>query len=417
MSSSLGQVTWKLIQESPGNFHRGTPNAILRFVKILLVHEIDYVNKPFFEFQEFSEGLSKLGHEVAVLHVQEFQGQSEKKLKTKVRMTGLHLTNVSFTLYSPMLVVTGIVTRFLVVFEHLKLLIRIFSNDRPDVVLSYSVPTSGISLSLLGKLFGVPVVHRAIDVSHLLRAKFLAPLVRFTEIAVFFLSDSVSTHNKALGAYVRRTVGNRKMVTLEDPPVYPVSVLRNHDGTSGGHELRLIFVGSLAHFTDLEGLFLSLSTKNTSLDIKLRIVGSGAKESELMVLAKKLGLENTVEFRGWRTRENLAEELAWADIGIVPFKQNELTHCALPHKSIEYLSAGLPVVSTRLDGAESVLGEITGMYFVNSAGEMLDRCESLFQDRKLGEVDSALVNARFGRELTVRNMEKMLLHVSQGNKK
>lgn len=383
-------------------------------MKILLVHEIDYVNKPFFEFQEFAEGLSKIGHEVLVLHVQEPQGQSEKRLKTKVRMRGLHIEGASVLLYSPRFVVTGIVTRFLVVFEHLRLLIRIFASNTPDVVLSYSVPTSGVTVALLGRIFGVPVVHRAIDVSHLLRSKFLSPLVRLSEIAVFRLSDWVSTHNEALRTYIQRTVGERKMVTIEDPPVFPVSIARKNDGPRGGHGLKLIFVGSLVHFTDLEGFLLSLANKNNSLDVRVRIVGSGAKEDELKVLAGELEIETSIEFRGWRTREQLSEELAWADIGIVPFKQNELTHCALPHKSIEYLSAGLPVVSTRLDGAVSVLGEIAGMYFVDSPSEILDRCESLFHEHKL-QVDSALVNSKFGRELTVKNMETLLMNVSMGN--
>lgn len=378
-------------------------------MKILLVHEIDYVNKPYFEFQEFAEGFSKMGHEVVVLHVQEFQGNKAKKLETTLTMSGLHVPEANITLYSPRFVVTGHPTRFLAVLEHFRLLLRIFVTETPDIVLSYSVPTSGVSVALLGKMFNVPVVHRSIDVSHLLRSKFLAPLVRLSEIAVFLLSDSVSTHNEALRAYVRQTLGGKRETTIEYPPVYPVGISRKNEVPEGTHRLKLIFIGSLAHFTDLEGFFYSMSRKIGSGDVKLRIVGSGQKEDDLKRLSTRLGLDEMIEFRGWKSREGLSKELAWANIGIVPFKKNKLTNCALPHKAIEYLGAGLAVVSTKLEGAESVLGEIQGMHFVESSADILARCEYLAQNHRLRDADSTLVNLRFGRDLTLRNMEKMLL--------
>ena len=386
-------------------------DAILSRVKILLVHEIDYVNKPFFEFQEFAEGLSNLGHQVTVLHVQEFNGQDAKKHNTIINMSGLQLPSVQIKLYSTSFVVRGLLTRFLAVLEHLRLLIRIFISDTPDVVLSYSVPTSGVTVALLGRVFNVPVVHRAIDVSHLLRSKLLAPLVRLSEIAVFSLSDSVSTHNEALRAYVRETPGLRKEVTIEYPPVYPVEISRKTEDQTATNGLRIVFIGSLAHFTNLEGIMFSLSGKNGKSDIKLRIVGSGPKERKLKRLSHSLGLDETIEFRGWKSREELSDELAWADIGIVAFKQNKLTNCALPHKAIEYLSAGLPVVSTQLEGAASILGGIAGMHFVDSVSDILERCESLANNHQLGNVDSATVNRRFGREPTLREMEQMLRDV------
>lgn len=374
-----------------------------------MVHEVDYVNKPFFEFQEFSEGLSACAHQVSVLHVQEFPKRTAQKLEAIFETPGLQIPGSRIKLYSTSFVVRGIFSRIASVFQHTRLLLTIYLQERPDVVLSYSVPTSGVTVALLGKLFRVPVVHRAIDVSHLLRSKALSPLVRVSEILTFALSTSVSTHNLALQSYIRKTTGEKKRVSLEYPPVYPIDALDAPETRESVQELRLIFIGTLGHFTDLETVLRSMSSLDPDSKIKLRIVGSGPREDELKRLSQTLGLDDRIEFRGWKERKDFAEELSWAEIGIVPFQKSLLTDCALPQKAIEYLSAGLTVVSTRLEGAESVLGEFKGMHFVESSAQILETCKDLANSGALSVVDRDLVRDKFSRESTVEGIEKLLV--------
>lgn len=44
----------------------------------------------------------------------------------------------------------------------------------------------------------------------------------------------------------------------------------------------------------------------------------------------------------------IAQQAAWFDVGLVPFRLNELTRYVHPIKALEYLALGLPVVSARL---------------------------------------------------------------------
>lgn len=385
-------------------------------MKILVVHEVDYVNKPFFEFQEFSEGLSSLGHDVTVLHLREGPRNPAEKVGQWVTVPGLHIDGSEITLVSPFFQVTGIFSRFLSVFAHLFLLIRIFLRLKPDIVLSYSVPTSGWTVALMGRLFTVPVVHRAIDVSHLLRSRLLAPLVRLSEIATYALSTSVSTHNVELRDYIQKTTRQVKKISIEDPPVFPIYASNKQRIMQDNQQLRLLFIGSLEHFTDLESILQSMASVDAGQRLTLRIVGSGSREQDLKRLASKLGLDHRVEFRGWKRRDEFPEELSWAQVGIIPFKKNLLTNCALPHKAIEYLSVGLPVVSTRLKGAESVLGAIEGVHFVDSSIEIVRRCISLAREQQLDLVDRELVCQRFSRELTIKGMEELLSSVVRNKK-
>lgn len=372
------------------------------------MHEVDYVNKPFYEFQEFAEGFSAKGHEVRVLHVRESSNTSGSEITPEIEMEGLHVAGSRIVLYSPRFVVRGIFTRVLAVFEHFRLLLKIFIKDRPNVVLSYSVPTSGISVAILGKLFGVPVIHRAIDVSHLLNSKYLAPVVKFSELFTFLMSDFVSTHNQALKNYIKKTTLRKVTASIELPPVFPLETSRQLDTVERSSEVRMIFIGFLGHFTDLESVLESMAGLHLSQEINLRIVGAGPQEESLMAITKNFGLESRVEFRGWKTRESFPDELSWANVGIVPFKKNLLTDCALPQKAIEYLSAGLPVVSTHLEGAESVLGELDNFHSVETCQEIPQICTHILSSNPNTVQEQELVKDKFSRRSAVENMEKLL---------
>ena len=47
----------------------------------------------------------------------------------------------------------------------------------------------------------------------------------------------------------------------------------------------------------------------------------------------------------------VAQHLATATLGIIPYEESTGTHCAFVAKLVEYLAVGLPVVSTPLDSA------------------------------------------------------------------
>jgi len=59
------------------------------------------------------------------------------------------------------------------------------------------------------------------------------------------------------------------------------------------------------------------------------------------------GLAN-VRLLGPRPYAALPSYLARMDVGLIPFKRNQVTHHADPIKAYEYLAAGLPVVATDL---------------------------------------------------------------------
>ena len=81
--------------------------------------------------------------------------------------------------------------------------------------------------------------------------------------------------------------------------------------------------------------------------------------------------EENVHFVGARRQEALPAVLRGADVGLVPYKINDLTRSVFPMKVFEYLAAGLPVISTPLPA----LGEVADVSVASGAegfAELMD---------------------------------------------
>ena len=53
---------------------------------------------------------------------------------------------------------------------------------------------------------------------------------------------------------------------------------------------------------------------------------------------------------GFTPYSEIAEHLAGATVGIVPYEETSGGHCAFVAKLVEYIGVGVPVVSTKLEG-------------------------------------------------------------------
>jgi glycosyltransferase involved in cell wall biosynthesis len=83
-------------------------------------------------------------------------------------------------------------------------------------------------------------------------------------------------------------------------------------------------------------------------DAYLLLAGSGETESELRALAEKLGVSARVRFLGWR--DDVPRLLKTADFLLLPSRWE-----GMPYIVLEAMSASLPVVATRVDGARAVI--------------------------------------------------------------
>jgi glycosyltransferase involved in cell wall biosynthesis len=105
-------------------------------------------------------------------------------------------------------------------------------------------------------------------------------------------------------------------------------------------EPRILFLGRLDYEKHIHNLIKALALLPKSLKVKLEIVGDGGEREYLENLAKDLGLENNVEFRGHISDEELPKVYERATVFAMP-SIAELQSIA----TMEAMASGRPVVA------------------------------------------------------------------------
>jgi hypothetical protein len=189
-------------------------------LKILFVHEVNYLTKPIFEMHEFPEHLAALGHDVGFVQFPEGESDSTvAAIPFRQLVRGRVLQEQRLTLYTPKTASGGLLGRLIAVFSFKAQFIRVLNDFEPDVVVSFSVPTSGWQAVQACKKLGVPLLFRALDVSHKIRRSFFSPLVGLAEKFIYKNADWVSANNPAMLAYVRANGAKFERSKVNFPPL------------------------------------------------------------------------------------------------------------------------------------------------------------------------------------------------------
>jgi hypothetical protein len=100
-----------------------------------------------------------------------------------------------------------------------------------------------------------------------------------------------------------------------------------------------------------------------------------------------------------------------SDVAINPLKISTVASVAFPHKVLQYLATGLPVVSSRLDGLIAALDGIQGLFWVDSPEECISTALELIQTTK-GAIDMNLtvdaLDALFAPESALKSLNETL---------
>ncbi len=134
--------------------------------------------------------------------------------------------------------------------------------------------------------------------------------------------------------------------------------------------LNLLFVGALdkAHYFKGIDVLLRALVILTSRRWRLKIVGEGDLKPEYEALAKKLRLENQVEFPAKLAGAELVRAFQEADLLLLPStNSNEAFGLVL----IEAMACGVPVIASRLPGVRSVFRDHSEGLLVEP-GDVLD---------------------------------------------
>ncbi len=228
---------------------------------------------------------------------------------------------------------------------------------RPDLVLCMTDPPIVGDIGLMvARRFGVPLLVISQDV--------------FPEIAVQLkrLENPllVGVLRSLVGLYLRRAdrivaIGETMKRRLESKgaPAERITVIPNwvdtkailpqpHDNEwARRRELAGRFVvmhsGNVGHAQDLETLIRAATFLRDLDDLRIVIVGFGARYADMLALAKRLELGGVVRFLPYQPREVLSESLSAAHVHFVGLAKG-LSGFVVPSRLYGVLAAGRPVV-------------------------------------------------------------------------
>jgi glycosyltransferase involved in cell wall biosynthesis len=339
-------------------------------LNILIIHEIDWINKVIFEPHHFAELLSKRGHSVFVIDCPDTKNKnlsSGFKTQTILNYSRIYEDTSITLIHPPSILIKGLnrISHFL---KNKKIIKQTIVKNKIDIILLYGAITNGIQTIEIAKELKIPLVYRLLDISHgLVRIPIIKNLAKKYECEVLSKSTKVLATTPDLSRYAVEMGASKDVVesfhlginTQQFRPLDKDLQLARSLGIFDNDDV-IVFIGTIYPFSGLHELvsdFDQIEEKNP--DTKLLIIGGGPSYDELHKLVIKKNLENKVILTNFKPQKELPKYISLADICINPFQINYVTNRILPTKILEYFACGKPVLSTPLSGTKELLPDET----------------------------------------------------------
>jgi len=306
---------------------------------------------------ELARALVQRGHAVHAVSSRFDPGQHEFEV-----IDGVRLRRVRWIAFRP--------ARFLLFPFGLA---RIFFGLRRDLDLVHvhNVSWFGAFVTLLAKALGLPVITKLPN-----SGDFGIPGMRrrpFGSLRIALLK-----HSDAIIAMTPESVAELESIEYPTARVLKVTngiplVAATSSASHSSETVSAVYVGRLSPEKGLPDLLRAWARvrAHATRPIKLSVIGDGPQEAELQALTARLDLGQTVEFCGYRG--DVSAELAKADVFVLPSYAEGNSNAIL-----EAMSAGLPIVATRVGGASIQLGN-AGERFLVPPGDREALAEAMLE--------------------------------------
>jgi glycosyltransferase involved in cell wall biosynthesis len=364
-------------------------------MNLLFIHEVNWRDKVTFEIHDIPELLSIAGHSVFFIDYPEVSLDKKQSKYRYVRTTYSRVqsrTHIGSTveLRTPGRILPGVADRLVASLTFVPLLIKTVRSEKINLIVLYGVPTNGWQTVLVAKLLRIPVIFRAIDVSHLLRGSLFRNLIRTAERFIYRNVNHISVHNEALAEYCVSFGANPNNVSID----YPRFDTDRFRPSARDHELaknygirpeqKVVFYrGTLYRFCGLEQfLELFAETLRNNENVLVLIIGSGEAEKDIYKTIHRLGIQSQVIMRPFVDYPELVRHICLADVSVNTFIPSLVTDCALPGRVLQSLACGISVVSTPLKGLVAYTGDSNSVVYASLDVEFVQAVNDLLHNKQ-----------------------------------
>lgn len=292
-----------------------------------------------------------------------------------------------------------------------------------DVHFNYNGMISGYAVGRFAHSCGIPTVYDiADDLPEMIRT-----------------SPQIPSFIRSAGGWIGRAILNRSIHTSEKITITTESLCeayeiprekwellpngvdielfspRSCDHTKEKYGLEDSFVighvGVLREWLDLEPLFIAIRELASRINIKLLIVGEGVGYDKTVRLARNLGVLDHTIFTGTVPYSRVPEYVSCMDVGVIPFRQNNVSNNSLPLKLFEYMACGVPVISTHVDAIQEKFSQT--VRFASNADEYAQEIIQMHQDpnlcSRLGAEGRCIVTDEYQWAAIAKELERILI--------
>lgn len=185
------------------------------------------------------------------------------------------------------------------------------------------------------------------------------------------ISNTVITSSEGIKNEVLKINADANVISI--PNGVPQSMIGVYSKRTKSSKPRIGFVGHMGYYVDLD-LVIEIAKEKASMDFIL--VGNCNHIKEIVEKTPP----NCI-FMGEVSFENLNDLYSTFDVGIIPFKVNELVDPIIPIKLIEYFAKGLPVVCSPLSEVKRI--DINDLiHYANGKEDWINKIEIALSDNR-----------------------------------
>ena len=219
----------------------------------------------------------------------------------------------------------------------------------------HSVPDFEVFSAIIPKILGAKVI---LDVHDIVPEFFASKFSKGETTWLFKALQAVEKYSAAFSDHViisnhlwekkitDRSVSPEKCTTIINFPDQNIFCKRE---TASRHEqFTIMYPGTLNWHQGLDIAIRAVAKiRNSIPELRFFIFGDGPSRIGLMELVRQLGLEDIVVFRSPLPLREIAEQMAHADVGIIPKRNDSFGGDAFSTKTLEFMSLGVPIIVSR----------------------------------------------------------------------